>query len=79
MSKTITLRLSDEEYDQISTCADNEHRPISNFITYAVLEKIKESISVNAIEMEQIRSDEKLLKKLKRGHKEAQKVREGYR
>jgi len=79
MSKTITVRLSDEEYEQISTCAENEHRPISNFISHAVLEKIKESAYVDSVEMAQIQSDQKLVKKLKRGHKQAQGIRESSR
>ena len=37
MAETFTLRLSDQEYEQISAYAENEHRPISNFITHVVL------------------------------------------
>ena len=79
MSKTITLRLSDEEYDQIVVFAENERRPISNFITHIVINNLKESYYADSIEMAQIHSDEKLLKKLKRGHKQAQAIREKYR
>ena len=79
MSKTITLRLSDEEYEQIAVSAESEHRPISNFITHVVIKNLKESHYVDSIEMAQINSDEKLLKKLKRGHREAQAIREKYR
>ena len=78
MSRTITLRLSDEEYEQIATSAENEHRPISNFITHVVIKNLKESYYADSIEMDQIHSDEKLLKKLRRGHKEAQSIREKY-
>ena len=79
MSKTITLRLSDEEYEQIAVSAEDEHRPISNFITHIVIKNLRDSYYADPIEMAQIRSDEKLLKKLKRGHKEAQAIREKYR
>ena len=75
MSKTITVRLSNEEYEQIALSAEHEHRPISNFITHIVINKLKESHYVDSIEMAQIRSDEKLLKKLNRGHKEAREIR----
>ncbi len=75
MSKTITLRLTDTEYEQITGCALYEHRPISNFITHTVLEKMEESMYVDPVEMAQIRGDEALLKKLKRGHEEAKRVR----
>ena len=76
MSKTITLRLSDQEYGRIVSCAQDEHRPISNFITHAVLLKIEEFCEVDPIEMRQILSDDKLMKKLKRGHAEAKKIRD---
>jgi uncharacterized protein (DUF1778 family) len=79
MSKTITLRLSDEEYEQIALSAEHEHRPISNFITHIVVKNLKESQYADSIEMAQINSDEKLIKKLKRGHKEAREIREKYR
>jgi len=37
MSKVITLRLSQDEYEKISAAADIERRPVSNFITTRVL------------------------------------------
>lgn len=73
MSKVITLRLSEEEYNKISAAAEIEHRPISNFITTQVLEDIEESYFVDPIEMAQIKSDRKLLEKLKAGHLDAKK------
>ena len=36
MSKTITLRLSDENYKVYKKLADRDNRPISNFIETAV-------------------------------------------
>ncbi len=68
MSKVITLRLSEEEYKEISAMAMTEHRPISNFITTTVLREIEESCFIDAIEAAQIKSDKKLLGKLKAGH-----------
>jgi len=73
VSKVITLRLSEEEYNKISAAAEIEHRPISNFITTQVLEDIEESYFVDPIEMAQIKSDRKLLEKLKAGHLDAKK------
>ncbi len=75
MSKVITLRLSDEEYNQIVFSSRNEHRPISNFILHVVLNRIEESLYVDPIEMDQIRSDERLLKSLKAGHQDVKKMR----
>ena len=75
MFKTITLRLSEEEYKKISAASGIEHRPISNFITTRVLEDIEESYYVDPIEMAQIKSDKKLIEKLKLGHHDAQKMK----
>lgn len=79
MTKTITLRLNDPEYQKISSCAQNEHRPISNLILHLLLEKIEDSTYADSIEMAQIKTNETLLKKLKRGHQEAQEIRKGSR
>ena len=73
MPKVITLRLSDGEYKEISTVAKIEHRPISNFITATVLREVEASYFVDPIEMAQIRSDKKLLGKLKKGHDQAKR------
>jgi len=75
MTKVITLRLSDEEYKKIASAAKIEHRPISNFITTEVLEDIEESYYADSLEMAQIKSDRKLLKRLEAGHHHAKKMR----
>lgn len=75
MSKVITLRLSDEEYQKITYAALGEHRPISNFITALVMKDIAESYFVDPIEMSQINSDTKLTRRLQRGHVEAKKLK----
>ena len=75
MSKTITLRLSEEEYKKILSASEIEHRPISNFITARVLADIEESCYADPIEMAQIKSDKKLLGKLQAGHHDARKIR----
>ena len=76
MTKTITLRLSEAEYEKIAHSAQKEHRPISNFITHTILNTIAESFHVDSIEMAQIHNDDRLLKKLRRGHKEAKAISE---
>lgn len=75
MSKVVTLRLSDEEYNRISAVARIEHRPISNLITALVLKEIEEAYFVDPLEMAQINSDKQLLVRLKAGHTEARKKR----
>lgn len=75
MSKVVTLRLKDKDYKKISTAAQIEHRPISNLITTMVLREIEEAYYVDLIEMAQIKSDKRLLEKLKSGHIDAIKKR----
>ena len=75
MSKIVTLRLSEEEYKEISAVAKIEHRPISNFITMTVLKDIEESYFVDPIEMTQIKTDKKLLDKMKTGHSDIKKMK----
>jgi uncharacterized protein (DUF1778 family) len=75
MSKTVTIRLDDNQYSMISRCAKVQHRPISNFITSTVVNEIEQSYYVDSIENSQIHSDQELLSKLSKGHKDAQKMR----
>ena len=75
MSKVVTLRLSEEEYERISAAAKIEHRPISNFITARVVKDIEESYYVDPIEMAQIKSDKNLMGKLKIGHRDAKEMK----
>lgn len=75
MAKTVTIRLLDEEYKKILAYAQFEHRPISNFITATVLKEIEESYYIDPIEMTQIKSDKKLLEKLRKGHSDAKKMK----
>lgn len=71
MSKTVTLRLSEKDYEKISMAANDDRRPISNFITTVVIEEIEKSYLADSIEMAQIKSDKDLLKRLKEGHGDA--------
>ena len=75
MAKVITLRLSDDEYRKVSVAAKNERRPISNLITMIVLTQLDAVEYVDAIEMAQIRSDKRLMDKLRAGHEDAAKRR----
>ncbi len=67
MSKTITLRLSEENYKKYKSLADRDNRPISNFIETAVKRFIEHNIYVDEFEMEEIRNNTELNKSLKRG------------
>lgn len=70
MSKTVTIRLSNEDYKVISTVAKHERRPISNFITHRVMEAIADMNTVDIAEMKEILSDDKVIKSIERGQKQ---------
>ena len=70
MSKTVTIRLSDQDYKAIASVAKHERRPISNFITHRVMEAIADMNTVDDIEMKEILSDEKVMKSIQHGHKQ---------
>lgn len=72
MSKTITLRLSDEDYQRFSLAAQTTKRPISNLINFLAIQKLEEDIFADSIEMGEILSNTALLKRLKRGTKQVQ-------
>jgi len=67
MSKTITLRISDENYKIYKRLADRDNRPISNFIETAVKRFIEHNVFVDEFEMEEIKNNVELNKSLKRG------------
>ena len=67
MSKTITLRLSDESYKVYKKLADRDNIPISNFIETAVKRFIEHNVHVDEFEMEEIRNNKELNKSIKRG------------
>ena len=75
MSKTITLRLDEDVYDEFREAADAERRPLSNLIETAALMKLREQQFVDDAEMAEIRSNERLLQRLKAGSKDGAKRR----
>jgi predicted transcriptional regulator len=75
MTKTVTLRLDEEVYDEFREAADAERRPLSNLIETAALTKLREQQFVDDAEMAEIRSNERLLQRLKAGSKDAAKRR----
>ena len=75
MPKTITLRIDDTLLDRFRQHAAMENRTISNFIETATLRYIEEIELVDEFEMSEIISNEKLLKRLKKGSEDARKRR----
>ncbi len=67
MSKTITLRLSEESYKRIKQLAERDNRPIANFVENAVNRFIEHSIYVDEFEMDEIEENIALNKSIKRG------------
>ena len=74
MSKTITLRLSDKEYNLYSQAAKAAKRPISNLINYLAQKKLEENLLVDQIEMEEILGNTKLLSGLKEGSRDVKRM-----
>jgi predicted transcriptional regulator len=71
MGKTVTLRLDDEVYDLFSAAAKAEKRPLSNLIETAALSRILEQQFVDDDEMAEILANENLLKRMKKGVRQA--------
>ena len=67
MSKTVTLRLPDDVYEAFREAAEAQRRPLSNLIEIAALAKIREEQFADDFEMAELRTDDKLLKRLKAG------------
>ena len=75
MPKTITLRLSDEDYQRLLSFARADNRPIANAIETLALRQLDEVLFVDSYEMDEIMSDQDLLKRMKRGHDQALKMK----
>ena len=75
MSKTVTLRLSDEEFQHFSKAAEAVQRPLSNLIRYLARQKLEENLFVDQIEMEEILNNQQLLNGLKQGSDDARQMK----
>jgi hypothetical protein len=75
MSKTITLRLSDEEFSRFSEAAASVKRPVSNLIRYLAGQKLEEDIFADHIEMDEIQGNSKLVSDLKEGSDDARQMK----
>jgi len=67
MSKTVTLRLDDAVYERFKHLAEDDNRPLSNFIETAALRFIEEHAFVDEYEMAEIKGNDSLNRSLKRG------------
>jgi predicted transcriptional regulator len=73
MSKTVTLRLEEEVYRELREAAEAERRPLSNLIETAALERVRERQFVDDSEMAEILANEKLLKRMRSGSRQAKR------
>ena len=78
MSKTATIRLNDNTYKLFRTLAENNNRPLSKFIETSALRYIEEHQLIDDFEMAEIKSNQDLIKSLKRGVKDAKSGRESF-
>lgn len=72
MTKTITLRLNEERYLRFRQLAEEDNRPLSNFIETAVLRYIEDQGYVDEFEMSEIRENDDLNESLRRGLNDAE-------
>ena len=72
MTKTVTLRLEEQVYKVFVEAAKSENRPLSNLIETAALSRIREQQFVDDAEMSEIMANENLLKRLKKGARDAE-------
>lgn len=75
MSKVVTIRLGEEEYQRIRTAAQADNRPISNFMETATLRFLEQVEFADEQEMAEIRSDKPLLRSLRAGSTDIKKGR----
>ena len=73
MTKTVTLRLDEEVYEEFREAAAAERRTLSNLIETAALARIRETQFVDDEEMTDILSNDALVGRLKTGSRQAQR------
>ena len=75
MPKTVTLRLSDEDYQRFQNFAKADNRPLANAIETLALRQLEEIYFVDEREMEDILSDPSLLKRMRKGSEQARSMK----
>ncbi len=75
MSKTVTLRLKDEVYQRLKRLANNDNRPLSNYIETAALRFADDDEYADEFEMQEIRENASLNRSIKQGRRDAKATR----
>ena len=70
MSKTITLRISEDHYEAFKKYAQQDNRNISNAIETLALKQLESAQFADGLEMEAILADKGLLARIKAGTKQ---------
>ena len=73
MTKTITLRLDEDVYEELREAATAERRPLSNLIETAALARVREAQFVDDAEMAEILDNDDLRRRLRTGSRQARK------
>ena len=71
MSKTVTLSLDDMLYEKFKVYARIDNRSLSNFFKTAAAHYIENKIMVDDFEMEEIRNNSDLKRRIKAGSRDA--------
>ena len=71
MIRTVTLRLEQDEYDELRAAAAATRRPLPSFIAGAALERIRDARFVDDGEMAEILNDDALVRSLRTGSRQA--------
>lgn len=75
MPKTITLRLSDEDFQLFQAFAKAENRTLANAIETLALKQIGEELFADDFEMKEILENKDLRERLKAGSSEAKRMK----
>ena len=73
MAKTVTIRIDEATYREFSRRAKAQNRPLSNFITTAVKERMQETDFADDVEMADILANEQLVARLRKGSVDARR------
>ena len=73
MTKTVTLRLTEDVYEELREAAIAERRPLSNLIETAALARVREDQFVDDAEMAEMVDNDDLIRRVRAGSREARK------
>ena len=76
--KTLTVRMSDDDYKRILQGAKKDHRTLSNFMLASTLHSIEKTYYTGPQETEELLNDKMLMEGIEQGHKDAKKRRGRY-